>query len=80
EPLADVFVHLLGLPVQAIETVTVYEADGTAADVPLEDHLLDGAGRPARFWMRSPPQPGQSINGIEIDFSAGYGEAGTDVP
>jgi len=73
-------VRIAKSPVQAVEKVTVYEADGSAVEVPLEDHLLDGAGRPARFWMKNPPEPGQSINGIEIDFSAGYGEAGTDVP
>lgn len=76
----DVIVRILKFPVQSIEAVTVYEADGTAVDLPLQDHLLDGEGRPARLWLRKPPEPGQAVNGIEIDFSAGYGEAGTDVP
>jgi uncharacterized phiE125 gp8 family phage protein len=67
-------------PVQAIQTVIVYAADGSAAEVSLEDHLLDRAGRPARLWLKNPPTPGQAVNGIEIDFAAGYGEAGTDVP
>jgi uncharacterized phiE125 gp8 family phage protein len=26
------------------------------------------------------PQPGQAANGIEIDFTAGYGDAAADVP
>jgi len=67
-------------PVQAVDAVTVYASDGTASDVSLEDHLLDGAGRPVRLWLRDPPAPERRMNGIEIDFSAGYGEAGTDVP
>lgn len=67
-------------PVQGIQTVTVFEADGTPLQVSLEDHLLDGQSRPARLWLRDPPRPGQSLNGIEIDFRAGYGDAGTDVP
>ncbi|MBW6421259.1 head-tail connector protein [Rhizobium sp. XQZ8] len=67
-------------PVRTIDAVTVYEADGAAVEVPLEDHLLDGEGRPARLWLKSPPTPGQAMNGIEIDFSAGFGEAGADVP
>ncbi|TWF57005.1 head-tail connector protein [Neorhizobium alkalisoli] len=67
-------------PVQTVEAVTVYEADGTGVEVSLEDHLLDGAARPARLWLKNPPMPGQAMNGIEIDFIAGYGEAGTDVP
>jgi uncharacterized phiE125 gp8 family phage protein len=48
--------------------------------VSLEDHLLDSAGRPARLWLRHTPVTGRTVNGIEIDFAAGYGEAGTDVP
>ncbi|MFB9951347.1 head-tail connector protein [Rhizobium puerariae] len=76
----DGVIRIAKSPVQAIHNVTVYDADGTALEVPLEDHLLDGEGRPARLWLRAPPEPGRAVNGIEIDFSAGYGEAGTDVP
>lgn len=76
----DGIIRISKSPVQSVETVTVYEADGTAVDILLQDHLLDGGGRPARLWLRNPPEPGQAVNGIEIDFSAGYGEAGTDVP
>ena len=58
-------VILLGkTPVQTIETILVF----------------DGAARPARLWLRDPPSPGRVMNGIEIDFIAGYGEAGTDMP
>ncbi len=76
----DGVMRILKSPLQAIQSVTVYGLDGEAVDVSLEDHLLDGAGRPARLWLRDPPSPGRAVNGIEIDFSAGYGEAGTDVP
>ena len=67
-------------PVQAIVNVMVHEADGTPVQVSLQDHLLDGAGRPARLWLRDPPAPGRLLNGIEIDFTAGFGTAATDVP
>jgi len=76
----DGIVRIEKYPVRTIDAVTVYEADGTAVEVPLEDHLLDGEGHPARLWLKSPPEPGQAMNGIEIDFSAGFGEAGADVP
>ncbi len=76
----DGVIPILKSPLQAILSITVYDADGAAVDVSLEDHLLDGAGRPARLWLRDPPSPSRAVNGIEIDFSAGYGEAGTDVP
>lgn len=76
----DGVIRLAKAPVQAIQMITVYDAGGAPVEVSLEDHLLDGEGRPARLWLKHPPLPGRAMNGIEIDFAAGYGEAGTDVP
>ena len=30
--------------------------------------------------MRALPAPGRAMNGIEVEFSAGFGESGADVP
>ncbi|OHV75643.1 head-tail connector protein [Rhizobium sp. LCM 4573] len=76
----DGVIRILKSPVQAIQKITVYDADGAASEVSLEDHLLDGTGRPARLWLRERPEPGRAVNGIEIDFAAGFGETGADVP
>ena len=76
----DGIIRIAKSPVQAIQVVTVFDAEGAPLHVSLEDHLLDGTGRPARLWLRDLPAPGQPLNGIEVDFSAGFGEAGTDVP
>ncbi|WP_454700456.1 head-tail connector protein [Agrobacterium burrii] len=67
-------------PVQTIETILVFGSDGRETNITAADKLLDGTARPARLWLRDPPTPGRAMNGIEIDFIAGYGEAGTDVP
>lgn len=67
-------------PVRSVEVVTVYDADGEPQEVPLTDHRLDGFGRPARLWLADPPAPGRAVNGIEIDFTAGFGDSGEDVP
>lgn len=67
-------------PVQTIETILVFDGQGRADDITAADRLLDGEARPARLWLRDLPAPGRVMNGIEIDFIAGYGEAGTDVP
>lgn len=67
-------------PVQAIERIQVFDADGVPADLTALDRLLDGDARPARLWLRDPASSGQAINGIEIDFISGYGEAAADVP
>ncbi|MFK3688955.1 head-tail connector protein [Agrobacterium tumefaciens] len=74
-------VILLGkTPVQTIETILVFDGAGQTENLRGVERLLDGAARPARLWLRDPPSPGRVMNGIEIDFIAGYGEAGTDVP
>jgi len=36
--------------------------------------------RPARLWLHGRPEPRQAINGVEIDFTAGFGETGVVVP
>ncbi len=67
-------------PVQAIEAVTVYDAGGAPQDIDASGFLLDGQTRPARLILPRQPEPGQALNGIEIDFSAGFGATGADVP
>lgn len=67
-------------PVQAIEKILVFDDSGDPFDATATDTLLDGQARPARLWLRQPPAPGQPLNGIEIDFTAGFGESGADVP
>ena len=76
----DGVIRILKSPVQEIQKITVYDSDGIASEVSLEDHLLDGVGRPARLWLRERPEPRRAANGIEIDFSAGFGETGAEVP
>ena len=77
---ADGIIRIARTPVRAIETVTVYDGNGLPSQVSLQDHLLDAEGRPARLWLRNRPEPGRALNGIEIEFSAGFGEAATEVP
>jgi uncharacterized phiE125 gp8 family phage protein len=67
-------------PVQAIESVTVYDEAGTATSASLAGSVLDGNSRPARLMLVQCPEPGRAVNGIEVDFIAGFGDAPTDVP
>ncbi|WP_377295696.1 head-tail connector protein [Rhizobium sp. SGZ-381] len=67
-------------PVQAIEDVCYYDENGTVVHVSLQGHVLDGQKRPARLWLKNRPLPGRALNGIEVTFAAGFGEAATDVP
>ena len=59
--------------------IRVYDADGVAQDQDLTGLLLDATAKPARLVVRERQKPSQPINGIEIEFTAGFG-AGADVP
>jgi uncharacterized phiE125 gp8 family phage protein len=65
-------------PVREVTSVTVYGSDGEAMVLDPAVWQADIAG--ARLQLRERPGPGLTLNGIEIDFRAGFGEAGTDVP
>lgn len=67
-------------PVKAILSVTVFGADGEATLIDPDTYALDNLSRPARLHFEAMPAPARILNGIEIDFTAGFGEAGTDVP
>lgn len=73
-------VRIARSPVAAIDAVTVYDAAGAATVLEASDYRLDTASRPVRLVVSaSAPEPGAVVNGIEIDFTAGYGAA-ADVP
>lgn len=67
-------------PVQAIESVMLYDAGGEEVSLPLDGHVLDRGARPARLILGHPAEGARAINGIEIDFSAGFGDTAADVP
>jgi uncharacterized phiE125 gp8 family phage protein len=72
-------VHLLRTPVQTVDAILLYDADGVEQNLDLSGLVLDGTAHPARLIIRQRPRPGQSINGIEIEFTAGFG-SGAEVP
>lgn len=67
-------------PVREILSVTSYGTEGEAMLVDPADYQADLASRPARVLFLKRPTRLRAMNGIEIDFRAGFGEAGTDVP
>lgn len=67
-------------PLQAVDAIRVYDAAGVAAAFPASSYAVDSKSQPARIMMTgAPPQPGQNLSGIEIAYTAGYGDA-ADVP
>ncbi len=67
-------------PVRAILSVTAYGPQGEVSLVDPSSYQADTVSRPARVFFREAPPALRTMNGIEIDFTAGFGEAGTDVP
>jgi uncharacterized phiE125 gp8 family phage protein len=78
-PRSDV-VMLMRHPVKEIIAVTAYGTEGEASLVGAGDYQADLMSRPARLFFRRRPEPMRAMNGLEIDFRAGFGEAGTEVP
>jgi uncharacterized phiE125 gp8 family phage protein len=70
-------------PVQTIDAVRLYDESAVVTTVPPETYLLDGSNAPARLVRQGAtvwPAPGRVANGIEIAFTAGYGDTAADVP
>lgn len=66
-------------PVQSITQIEIYDEDGIAELADLSSTLLDGHSQPARLYVGAQTAPTQTLNGIDISFTAGYGTA-ADVP
>lgn len=76
----DGVIQIARYPVQSVENVKVYDEPGAALDVSLAGSVLDGRRRPARLVLAGRVQPGRSVNGVEVDFTAGFGATAADVP
>ncbi|PWK75746.1 head-tail connector protein [Aminobacter sp. AP02] len=76
----DNFVMLARHPVRQVLSVTVFGSEGAASVVNPAAYQLDTLSRPARIHFDRAPGRLRTMNGVEIDFRAGFGEAGTEVP
>jgi len=77
---ANEIAMLTPFPVKEVTAVTAYGSEGEAWVLNPGDYFLDANSRPARLHFETQPEPLRVMNGIEIDFTAGFGEAGPDVP
>ena len=69
-------------PLQSLSSVKVVAADGTSETVPSNSYVVDIDGTPPRLVRNGGrwPQPEKAANGIEIEFTAGFGDEAADVP
>lgn len=76
---ADLWLPLRRYPLRAVTSVTVYGSEGEASVMDPGDYETDLASRPGRLQFLRRPERLRCMNGIEIDFTAGYDSA-DDVP
>lgn len=67
-------------PVRQFLSITVYGVDGEGSLLDPDAYRTDTMSRPARVRLVAPPPQVRCMNGFEIDFRAGFGESGADVP
>jgi len=68
-------------PLIAVESVIIYDRNGEPATVSTEDYQVDAISVPGRLILYAiVPLAERTINGIEIDVTAGYGASSVDVP
>ncbi len=70
-------------PLIRVDAVQVYGADDVAAPVDPAHFFVDQASHPARISLRMGrtwPQPGRTLNGIELMIACGYGASADAVP
>lgn len=66
-------------PIRSIDEVEQFGVDGMPNLVDQSNMLLDGKSSPSRLFIGPQNVPGQMMNGIEINFTAGYASA-SEVP
>ncbi|MGE0627335.1 MAG: head-tail connector protein, partial [Hyphomicrobiaceae bacterium] len=69
-------------PVDSIESITLFAADGSPAELETWRYVLDGGATPPRLLPTATrfPDPGARALGIEIRFTAGFGSTAAEVP
>lgn len=70
-------------PVSAVSQIRIWEAEGGSESLSPSAFFLDGYGAPPRLVATESSvlrEPGRSINGIEIVFTAGFGPTPDTVP
>jgi len=68
-------------PFQALTEMRVYDVSDAAQTIEAETYRAPSANDGGRVFFKSaPPAPGRATDGIEIDFTAGYGALASDTP
>lgn len=79
---ADGVIELPMRPVQSVDEIELAHASGGTTTMAPSLYQLDGQSSPARLALTTltPPHPDVPVNGIAIEFTAGYGNVAASVP
>ncbi|MDD7909144.1 phage head-tail connector protein [Pseudovibrio exalbescens] len=81
EPPKDRIIRLPMAPVSRVDAVNLYDADGTQIVLTAEQYVADLISNPARIRLCAGCGTSlRELNGIEVEVTAGYGDAPEDVP
>ncbi len=68
-------------PVRTVDAIRVSDANGDMQALAPTQWSVSANAQTARLsFIGTPPSPGRPVGGIEIDVTAGYGDAPGDVP
>ena len=69
-------------PLQSVGAITIYARDGTETVLDAGNYVVDRASQPGRVALDCGVvfSDLRNLNGIAIAFTAGYGDAASDVP
>ena len=73
-------IALLRNPVRQVLSVTAYDDSGAASLIDPSSYSVDTDARPARLLLGTSPGALRVMNGLEIDFTAGFGDTADAVP
>ncbi len=77
------FVELPASPLQSVESIKTYDGDNNSTTFAATNYFLDTTSVLGRIILNNGtvwPPVTRNMNGIEIIFKTGYGDAATDVP
>lgn len=81
--LADAVLTLPKPPLQSVTAIRMYDTAGSTAEFSASSYLVDAVSQPGRIVLAdgaAPPSPLRKVNGIEVEFIAGYGASASSVP
>ena len=68
-------------PLQSVTAITIYDSNNIASPVASSTYYVSSGEHGGRIrFQTSPPNPGRTIDGIEIDLIVGYGSSPTFIP